>query len=326
MRYSKHWMGLTLGFLIGAFLILGYFGREAFQQAPPIPRRVVTGEGRVLFAGSDILEGQRVWQSMGGQEVGSIWGHGAYVAPDWTADWLHRQAAWLLEHWAESEHATAYGRLGAEAQAALRARLQELLHTNTYNPATHELTLPPVLAEAAEAVGQHYAALFGDNPAFQKLRQAYALPERTITDPDKQASLNAFLFWAAWACTANRPGAQVSYTQNWPPDELVGNRPPGTLLFWTVASVVLLLAGIGVLGFYYAAVHIRHQGDAPPPGAEREALLTMAPTPSMRATRKFFRTAVVLFVMQVALGALTAFYGMKGTTFYGLLSAWLFCR
>ena len=73
-----------------AFIVLGFFGREVYRQAPPIPSRVQTEDGRALFTRDDILTGQQVWQSTGGQQLGSIWGHGAYQAPDWTADWLHR--------------------------------------------------------------------------------------------------------------------------------------------------------------------------------------------------------------------------------------------
>src|SRR3974390_3008569 len=96
--YKKLW--LRPASLIGlSFLALGYFGSEIYRKAPPIPQRVVTTDGTVLFTAQDIKDGQNVWQSMGGQQVGSIWGHGSYVAPDWSADWLHREATWLLEHW-----------------------------------------------------------------------------------------------------------------------------------------------------------------------------------------------------------------------------------
>ena len=75
------WAGLCV-VIAGSFAVLGYFGRELYREAPPIPDRVVTTGGRVVYSGADIREGQNVWQSMGGQEVGSVWGHGAYVAPE----------------------------------------------------------------------------------------------------------------------------------------------------------------------------------------------------------------------------------------------------
>ena len=321
-RYGKLWLGMAL-VIAGSFLVLGYFGREIYQQVPPIPQSAVASDGRVLFTAGDILEGQAVWLSIGGQEVGSIWGHGACLAPDWSADWLHREAAWLLEHLAESEYGAAYPTLEGEIQAALRWKLQKLLRANTYDPKTGILTVSPLVARAFEAVGEHYAALFGDNPALDKLRNAYALPALTLRDPEQQAALNAFFFWTAWACVTERPGKTVSYTQNWPPDDLVGNRPGGAIALWSVVGMVVLLAGIGALGFYYAMLNNRPRG----PAAElpqRDPLLALRATPSMKATTKFFWAILVMIVAQVLLGVVSAHYGLAGGNFHGLpLSRWL---
>ena len=116
--YRKLWLSL-ISVITLSFLVLGYFGSEIYRQAPPMPKRVVTTDGTVLFTGQDIKDGQNVWQSIGGQEVGTVWGHGAYVAPDWTADWLHREATWLLNHWAAQAGGKTYEQLDPETQAAL---------------------------------------------------------------------------------------------------------------------------------------------------------------------------------------------------------------
>ena len=84
-----------------SFAALLYFGREIYQVAPPIPDAVVISEGQQLFSGDDVRWGQDVWRSIGGQELGSVWGHGAYNAPDWTADWLHREATTLVDGWSQ---------------------------------------------------------------------------------------------------------------------------------------------------------------------------------------------------------------------------------
>src|SRR6185503_2727940 len=158
--YRKLWLGLFC--VIGlSFLALAYFGSEIYRQAPPIPARVVTADGAVLFTAQDIKDGQNVWQSIGGQEVGSIWGHGAYVAPDWTADWLHRECTWLLDHWAAQSGGKTYEQLDAETQGALRERLKMEIRSNTYDAKTGNLIVSQTRAEAFIAVGSHYAALFG---------------------------------------------------------------------------------------------------------------------------------------------------------------------
>src|SRR5215218_2164236 len=168
-QYKRLW--LTLGVVVVAsFSVLGFFGYRAIRQAPPIPREVVTTDGRVLFDGETIRDGQNVWQSVGGQQVGSIFGHGAYVAPDWTADWLHREAVYTLDAWARAEGAGSFESLTVEQQAPLRARLEREMRANTYDPATERLTISAVRAEAFESLTAHYADVFANG------RSEYAIP------------------------------------------------------------------------------------------------------------------------------------------------------
>ena len=103
---KKLWIILICIFIF-SFAILGWVGTEIFRQAPPIPREVVTTDGNVLIPAEDISNGQNVWQAMGGMQVGSIWGHGSYVAPDWTADYLHRESLFILNNWSNSEFGAA---------------------------------------------------------------------------------------------------------------------------------------------------------------------------------------------------------------------------
>ncbi len=152
MDHKKLWGSLAVVVVL-AFAVLGYFGREIYRQAPPIPQRVVTTTGTVLFTGDDISNGQNVWQSLGEQEVDSIWGHGAYVAPDWSADWLHREATWLLDHWAQEKYNKLYAELDEETQASLRVKLKRELRTNTYDVASEDLLISPARADAIVAVG-----------------------------------------------------------------------------------------------------------------------------------------------------------------------------
>jgi nitric oxide reductase subunit B len=322
MRYTKLWLSLTVVIVL-SFAVLGYYGGEIYRQAPPIPAQVITTDGTVLFTGQDIKDGQNVWQSMGGQQVGSIWGHGAYVAPDWSADWLHREVTWILDRWAQDEQGTVYEQLDAATQAGLRARLIHEVRTNTYQPEAGNLVVSPVRAEAIAAVGAHYAALFGNDPKLDELRNAYAIPANTIKDPSRQQVLNAFFFWTAWACATNRPGSAITYTNNWPPEALIDNVPTGSIVIWSVISFVILLAGIGALAWYFAAQ--KHQeADNRQEIPESDPLLGLTPTPSMQATLKYFWVVMALIVAQVALGAVTAHYGVEGSGFYGFpLAEWL---
>jgi nitric oxide reductase subunit B len=318
MRYRNLWLGLGI-VIAGSFAILGYFGWEIYRQAPPVPVRIVTDSGRELFTGEEIKDGQNVWQSMGGQEVGSVWGHGGYVAPDWSSDWLHREAVWILDRWSNSEFGKNYEQITDEQRAALRARLQKELRANRYDPATGTLRVSEIRAEAIAAVSAHYDALFGADQSAETiwLRDAYAIPANSVPDPGRRKAMNAFFFWTAWACVTNRPGSEVTYTQNWPPESLVGNAPTGQILVWSVVSFVLLLAGIGALSWYFAVQRGREEHHGAEGVPERDPLQALNPTPSMRATVKYFWTAAALFVVQIGLGVVTAHYGVEGSGFYG---------
>src|SRR5688572_13413490 len=87
-----------------SFLVLGWIGTRIYQEMPPLPERIVTTEGTVVVDDGEIQAGQNVWQSLGGMEVGSVWGHGSYVAPDWMADWLHREATFIVDRWATADY------------------------------------------------------------------------------------------------------------------------------------------------------------------------------------------------------------------------------
>jgi len=322
MSYRKLWIGL--GLVIGcSFAVLGWFGRELYRKAPPIPGQVVSADGTVLFSGQDIRDGQNVWQSIGGQQLGTIWGHGSYVAPDWSADWLHRECLALLDRYSLAENKQPYDKLAAPAQAALRERLKVELRTNTFDAYGDRLVISADRAAAMHDVGQHYAALFGDDPALAGLRDAYAMPANTIKSPDRQRLLNAFFFWASWACATNRPDSAITYTNNWPHEALIDNNPTGSIVIWSLVSVVLLLAGVGGLA-WYTAVNKHAEDDSSHVQPKSDPLLALNPTPSMRATLKYFWIVAALIVVQVGLGAVTAHYGVEGEGFYGIpLAKWL---
>jgi nitric oxide reductase subunit B len=313
-EHRKGWIILG-AVLFGTFLILGFFGREVYRQAPPIPERVVTSDGRVLMTKDDILTGQQAWQSMGGQQVGTVWGHGAYQAPDWSADWLHREALALRDGLARGEGKTDVDKLPVEQRAGLEAHVRRELRTNTWDAATGTVTVSPARAAAIEETAAHYQGLFGDDPKLHSLREAYALADDPVPDPARRKAITAFFFWTAWACATERPGSDASYTNNWPHEPLVGNQPTSANVLWSILSVVLLLAGIGGLA-WYKAFRDRHEELAPVPATD--PLDGIVPTASMKAVWKFAAAVLGLFFLQVLTGILTAHYTVEGQALYGI--------
>lgn len=321
-NYKKLWIWLSLVIII-SFGVLGYYGGRIYQVMPPIPERVVTEDGVELFTGQDIKDGQNVWQSIGGQELGSIWGHGAYVAPDWNADWLHREALFILDKWGHAEFGNYFIDLNEEQQAQLRARLTKELRTNTYDETTKELVISNDRMEAFQYLSSYYSGLFMDDANLSELRDQYAIPKNTIKSKERMDLMNTFFFWSTWATVTNRPGDDVSYTNNWPSEVLVENRPTSELIIWSIISFVMLLAGVGALAWYFA-VQRHKEPHIPEVYPEKDPLLGLAPTPSMKATLKYFWVVTALIVVQVGLGAVTAHYAVEGAGFYGIpIQEWI---
>ena len=308
MSYKRLWIALALVLVI-SFAVLGGVGVKLINSAPPIPAQIVTTDGQPLFTGEDIRDGQNVWQSIGGQEVGTIWGHGSYVAPDWTADWLHRECMFLLDKWAVENGAANFAALDVEHQAALTARLRKLLRTNTYNASSDSIIVDPAIAQAFDQLANYYGEIFSRG------RSDYAIQKGALSDPAKARQMSAFFWWTAWAASTDRPGTDVTYTQNWPHEPLIGNEPTGGTIVWSVISFVLLLAGIGAMVWYFASQPRTEAHELLP---QSDPLLGLSPTPSQRATIKYFFVVAALWVVQVALGAITAHYGVEGSGFYGI--------
>jgi nitric oxide reductase subunit B len=304
----RYWLAFV-AVLVVSFAVLGWTGVRVYQEAPPIPDRVVTTDGREVIAAGAISAGQNVWQAMGGMEVGSIWGHGSYVAPDWTADWLHREATFVLDEWARAQFDQTFANLDLERQGGLQGRLQAMVRTNHYDPSKKTLTIEPERARAFAANAAHYADVFGNG------RSEYAIQKGAVSDPDRQARLSAFLFWTSWAAVTNRPGDTVTYTSNWPHEKLVGNRPTSDAIVWTGVSILVLLAGIGAMAFWFATQKSQLPPDDIP---DDDPLLGSQSTPSQRAVAKHFWVVTALILVQVGMGVITAHYGVEGGAFYGI--------
>jgi len=313
----KLWLGLA-ALLLASFGVLLYMGSDIHQKAPPMPDKVVTESGQTLFTKADFERGRQVWQTTGGQQLGSIWGHGALVAPDWSADWLHREAVAMLELRARAETGLPYANLDEADQARIQALVKPELRKNTHDPATNTITVSDERAQAIAAVAAHYSSVFSNDPATAKLRETYAMKNNTVPDQANREKLAAFFWWTSWAAVTNRPDDVKSYTANWPYDPLVGNEATPSSFMWTVFSVIFMIAGIGLLGWHYASWHSKEEHATPP---AQDPLKGLKITPSMKATAKYFWVVIALFLVQILLGATTAHYQVEGQEAYGFAIA-----
>jgi nitric oxide reductase subunit B len=282
--------------MLCGFFILGLLAYRTYMAHPPVPEKVVDSGGHLVYSGREIQRGQQVFLHNGLMEYGSAFGHGAYLGPDFTADYLRRSSNLLKR---------------SHSVAELRA--------NRYDEMTRTLTLIPAQAAAFRRLVPHYSRFFSDPTTRHGLRA------KAITDPVELRQLTAFFAWTAWAASTNRPGHNYSYTNNWPPEPRVANKPTANVLVWSVLSLIALLGGIGLLfaafgrwgrnlgwhGREQATLSFRSPGD-------------VALTPAQRATAWFFFVMAALFLIQTFVGAASQHYRAEIDGFFGFDLAKLF--
>ncbi|MBJ6748900.1 nitric-oxide reductase large subunit [Geomonas anaerohicana] len=298
---SPRWLVTAVITFLFGFTVLGYLAYRNSYDGPPVPREVRTTDGKVLYSGDDVIAGQQIFQKLGLMQYGTIFGHGAYLGPDFTAQYLH------LGGEKEAGYYAAQGLSAAEAAAKVRTELKE----NSYAPDAGLLTFTPARARAHTELIDYYRGWFGPTQVQQGLQRPY------LSDPEEIRKLTAYFSWAAWASTAQRPGTDHSYTNNWPPDELSGNRPTSGILVWSVLSLVALLCGTGAILFVFGRYEFLGWHTAEEYAAKMEAPEKVALTPSQRTVAWYFLVVAGLFLLQGLLGGVNAHYHVEPAGFYG---------
>src|SRR5512139_1003146 len=285
--------GVLLAMILGFSVLIG-MTVSAYQVAPPIPEKIVAAGGTSVFTGADISAGQQVFLKYGLMENGTIWGHGAYLGPDFSAEYLHTLGLDAAAAISGQLYGKPVDQLSPAEKAAVEAQVAQLLKENRYDPATGELTLSDIEAASFQKQITKWTTYFSQ-PANNAGLQA-----AMIEDPQELRQLTAFFAWTAWASVANRPDRPYSYTNNFPYDPLAGNRPTTDAFFWSALSLITLLGGTALILFAFGRFNYlgwkgkaQHIHPVMVPGGATEA---------QKATIKYFLLMGLLFLAQVFVG------------------------
>ena len=302
LEVSKFWIqGVALVMVFG-FAVMGFLALRTYTDSMPQPEQVVDSQGGVVFTGADITTGQQIFLRRGLQQYGSIMGHGGYLGPDYTADYLRRSSTLVLDD------------LKSTGMQDPQGALVEMMRTNRYDEATGALQFTDEQVDAFDSLKGHYADYFG-SPTTQ-----YGLMPNAIPDSADIHDLTAFFAWTAWAASAERPGHNYSYTNNWPSEPLVDNVPTADIIVWSGLSLVALLVATGVLfglyGRWSKSMGWQHSEEAPALAFRQPGDVEV--TPAQSATAWFFFVVAILFMGQALLGAAIEHYRADLSSFFGL--------
>lgn len=307
---SPWWRNAVVLVMVLGFSLLIMMTARSYTDAPPIPDKVVGPNGALVLTGADIQGGQEIFLKYGLMENGTVWGHGAYLGPDFSAEYLHTLGADAGEIIAQQSYKKTLAGLSEGEKAAVEGEVAGLLKQNRYDAASKTLTFTQAEATSYHKQITKWTDYFA-NPADNGGLQA-----NFISDPAEIRQLTSFFAWAAWAAVANRPGMSHTYTNNFPYDLSVGNKPSSDAILWSALSLIALLGGTAAVLFAFGRFnYLGWQGTG------RRMIPQMLPgktTASQRATIKFFTVAALLMLLQGLVGAAVAHYRADPATFYGI--------
>jgi nitric oxide reductase subunit B len=300
LMIANGWVQAAGIVLIIGFLIMGILAYYTYSDEPPIPATVTDSHGAVLFTRADILAGQQIFLSNGLMEYGSVFGHGAYLGPDFTAEYLHLAALSSIAY---------YGGPNSD-----KARTQTVVDfkTNRYNQSTGTLVYTDAQVHAFEQNVAYYTGFF-ETPTTK-----FGLHPNEIRDPNEIRQMTAFFSWTAWAASTARPGHTYSYTNNWPPEPLVNNHATADSIVWSMLSLAALLGGTGLLLAVFGRWNLLGWH-----GREQQKLRFRAPdevvlTPAQKACAWFFFVMAALFLLQTLCGGASEHYRADLQSFFGI--------
>ncbi|HWJ37788.1 MAG TPA: cbb3-type cytochrome c oxidase subunit I, partial [Sphingomicrobium sp.] len=316
------------------FGLLGWATVLTYEKVPPHPEAFRDRAGTVVMTADDIAAGKGGFQKADLMDYGSIYGMGSYFGEDYTASTLVRLGALTKQNLAGSgktppttaapantslaatgpgENApvttTAGAASSAEAlsDAAVTATMQKELQGIDLTQST--VVLPDAVAAAVRELQRELS-----NKLNTSNLSAGWVPARSL-DPALRAQTADFIIYSAITAVARRPANPgTSWTENWPYEPTVGNRPTTNTFQWTWISFCFTFFAMGFVLWLYRA-YLEHPDDEP---RERGLATYRALTPSQIKTGKYFIVVALVFLASQGAGAIMAHSYYDRETFYGV--------
>ena len=299
---TKNWWGPLLFILIISLAGVGMIGYQTYNDAPPMSG-FRTNSGENLITKTTIIAGQQVFHKYALMEYGSFFGDGAQRGPDYTAEALHKVVILMTEYRTNEFKKENKRELSDMELKIIGENTKYEIKENRYNEKENIVILSDAQAYALIGLRKYYTDIFIDkntNDAFP--------PQGYISNRQEISDLSDFFFWGAWVCGTKRPGADFSYTHNWPYDPTAGNNPTSPVILWSVLGLLAFVLACGVVLYFIGQFNqlpnkFFKQGTSG--FLTFKQIENYTPTKTQKASFKFFLVAIILFLLQVLSGVIT---------------------
>lgn len=299
---TKNWRGPLIFILIISILGVGMIGYQTYVDAPPMAG-FKNQNGQVVMDQKAIERGQEVFHNYALMEYGSFFGDGAQRGPDFTAEALHEMTLAMSRYYITEFKTKTGNEPTANDMSQIKEQVKLELKQNHVNSSDNMVTLSAAQLYALEEVKKYYTNMFIDQ------NSGIGFPPKDyIKSRQETADLGSFFFWGAWVCVTERPGTNFSYTHNWPYDPIAGNTPTSPVILWSVLGLLAFVLMCGIVLYFIGQYNQLPNKFFKPPKRDLftiERVRAFKPTPSQRATFKFFFVAILLFFLQVSSGLIT---------------------
>ncbi|MDQ0215491.1 nitric oxide reductase subunit B [Oikeobacillus pervagus] len=316
--------GVLVFTLIVSFSVLLLGGYWIFKELAPRPLEVQTENGEVLMTKKSIQGGQAVFQKYALMDYGTVLGHGSYMGPDYTAESLKIYTEGMQDFKAQAKYHKDFRKLSDDEKTIIRKVVIKEMKKNRYDKKMDQLVLTDAQVNGYKEVQKYYRDIFtnGDGWGLKAgLIDEKDMPKNNrswVDNQDQLKQVSDFIFWTAWLSSTKRPNDDITYTNNWPYFEDAGNSMSFSAVWWSGASVTLLIFFIGVILYFFNRYRLGME-EAYSNGQFPSFNLNNQPvTISQVKTGKYFAVIAILFLVQSLLGALLAHYYIEPDSFFGI--------
>ncbi|GHH98239.1 nitric-oxide reductase large subunit [Neobacillus kokaensis] len=307
-----------------SFTVLLGGGYWIFKEQAPRPLEVTNQKGEVLLTKQSIMGGQAVWQKYGLMDYGTVLGHGSYMGPDYTAESLKIYTEGMQDFKANQQFGKDYASINENGKSIIKNQVIKEMRENRYDSSKDTLQLTDAQVYGLQKVRAYYKGIFtkGDGWGLKgNLIKDSDMPktDRAYVDKgDQIKQISDFFFWTAWLSSTVREGDKITYTNNWPYYEDAGNHMSFSAVWWSGASITILILMVGIILYFFYRYQFSMQEAYKEGNFPRIDLRKIPVTSSQVKTGKYFTVVSILFFVQCMFGALLAHYYIEPDSFFGI--------